>query len=445
MKRQTWIKWILWLALTATIGSYLVWQLAVEEQKPDLLIGESSHGHYQIEMQCGACHTSPFGGTEVLQDACLGCHQEELKEAMDSHPLKKFTDPRNADRIKILDARNCIACHREHNPDITRPMAVTLPEDYCLECHQDVGEERKSHEGLGFETCASSGCHNFHDNRALYENFLLKHAHDPRMSGSGIPSRNLNDYLLAIGTTWDKEDSMEIPEQFATSEIAGQWQHSAHGNAEVACTNCHVSNDNPGQWLEKPDHQTCATCHRHEVAGFLSSKHGMRLNQGLAPMTPGQARLPMHENAAHKELTCNSCHSAHEDNTARAATEACLGCHADDHSLAFKSSPHFLLDSRVADSGSPEASRLTCATCHMPRIETMDMGVKHVVVEHNQNSTLRPNDKMIRPVCMNCHGLGFAIDALADEALIKNNFNGLPKKHIESIDMAIDRDKPTTY
>ncbi len=57
-----------------------------------------------------------------------------------------------------------------------------------------------------------------------------------------------------------------------------------------------------------------------------------------------------------------------------------------------------------------------------------------VFVVHNQNLTLRPNEKMIRPVCMNCHGVGFAIDALADEVLIKNNFNGRPSQHIESID-----------
>jgi hypothetical protein len=43
---------------------------------------------------------------------------------------------------------------------------------------------------------------------------------------------------------------------------------------------------------------------------------------------------------------------------------------------------------------------------------------------------------MIRPVCMNCHGLGFSIDALADPALINNNFSGQPSIHIESMDMA---------
>ena len=48
---------------------------------------------------------------------------------------------------------------------------------------------------------------------------------------------------------------------------------------------------------------------------------------------------------------------------------------------------------------------------------------------------LKPNEKMIRPVCMSCHGLGFAIDALADRALIERNFDGQPEVHVESMDL----------
>ena len=58
---------------------------------------------------------------------------------------------------------------------------------------------------------------------------------------------------------------------------------------------------------------------------------------------------------------------------------------------------------------------------------------------HNQNAYLRPNEKMIRPVCMQCHSLDFAIDALADPKLVENNFNGRPAMHIESIDWAMKR------
>ena len=73
----------------------------------------------------------------------------------------------------------------------------------------------------------------------------------------------------------------------------------------------------------------------------------------------------------------------------------------------------------------------------MPRV-SIDVSdwLRRTVVQHNQNATLVPNEKMIRPACMSCHGLGFSIDSLADERLIQNNFNGKPSIHIKSIDMA---------
>jgi len=58
------------------------------------------------------------------------------------------------------------------------------------------------------------------------------------------------------------------------------------------------------------------------------------------------------------------------------------------------------------------------------------------MVDHNQNATLSPNEKMIRPTCLHCHGLEFTIDSLADEKLIENNFKGKPLVHIPSIDLA---------
>ena len=446
MTRRGLIQWTLWLMLTIGAVAYLGVQLFLEEQKPDLLIGTSSHGHYQIELQCGACHTEAFGGPEVLQNACVDCHGEELNAALDSHPVKKFTDPRNANRIENLDARYCVSCHREHNPDITRAAGLTLPEDYCFECHQDIGEERDTHKGLGFETCASAGCHNFHDNLALYEDFLLKHAGDPIHTGGRQPARNLDAYLTSLGQDWAQSNPEPLPDGFDSADIHAGWADSAHGQAEVACSNCHLSqSDNQSTWTENPGHEVCATCHQAETSGFLAGKHGMRLARGLPPMTPAQARLPMKADAGHRELNCSSCHVPHADDTRRAAVEACLGCHNDDHSLAYRQSPHYEQWQKALAGEIPVEQGVSCATCHMPRIETETNGIERILVEHNQNSTLRPNEKMIRPTCMNCHGLGFAIDALADPALIENNFSGMPSEHIRSIDMAVERDKPTTF
>lgn len=440
-KKALW--WLLYLLGTSVLAGYLGYQLVAEPAKKDFLIGETSHGHYQIEMSCGACHVEPFGGTEILQNACLDCHQEELKAAMDSHPKTKFTDPRNADLVNILDARYCITCHIEHNPDVMQPMGVSLQTDYCVQCHQDIAEERPSHQDMPFDTCASSGCHNYHDNTALYESFLLKHKDITNPANRVQPKTMLADFFEYIPPKWEKIEaeaaySNQAVKEHHNEKIHADWLQSKHAQEGVACETCHINKEST--WVEKPGYEMCSSCHNEEAKGFLSGKHGMRLAQGLSPMRPGDARLPMTESSHDLELQCSSCHNAHSTDTRHAAVEACLGCHADEHSLAFKQSPHGELWEKSLSGELSTEEAVTCATCHLPRIEKEIAGQKFIRVEHNQNATLRPNEKMIRSSCMNCHSLAFSIDALADPLLINNNFSHAPSHHIESIDMAVERE-----
>jgi hypothetical protein len=72
----------------------------------------------------------------------------------------------------------------------------------------------------------------------------------------------------------------------------------------------------------------------------------------------------------------------------------------------------------------------------LPRETRRLHGADVVAVQHNQNLNLRPADKMLRGVCMDCHGLGFALDALADPELVRRNFAGHPADHVPSLDWA---------
>ena len=163
----------------------------------------------------------------------------------------------------------------------------------------------------------------------------------------------------------------------------------------------------------------------------------MRLAQGLTPMTPSQSVLNMHVEASHRELTCISCHGAHDFNIQDAAVDSCIGCHNDEHSNEYLRSPHHDLWKQEKRGELPPGSGVTCATCHMPREEKRG----GIFVQHNQSLTMRPVEKMVRPVCLQCHSLEFSLDALADPHLLENNFNGKPDTHVPSIDMAVDRDK----
>lgn len=434
---------MIWVFLSIAIAGFYGYKMFFDLDKKEFLIGQASHGHFQIELACTSCHTEAFGGDEIIQNACTNCHAEELEAAHDSHPRKKFTDPRNADRIEVLDARYCVSCHVEHQKEQTRPMGVTLPDDYCFHCHQEVVNERVSHKGLDFDSCASAGCHNYHDNRALYEEFLVKNAGGAwvremkEIFGANAASKIDLSVMTYNKGFHPKLGHDELAEKYP--QETQEWSASSHAESEVNCGACHISQADT--WIQKPGIEQCENCHSKETKGFMRGKHGMRLAAGLPAMNPAESGLEFKQDASHLTLACDSCHSAHAFDTQDASKQACLGCHNDEHSLAFEQSPHGQLFAQSNLGLLPKESAVTCATCHMSRI-TAAVGGEHVVsVEHNQNDNLRPNEKMIRPVCMQCHSLEFSIDALADEALIKNNFSGKPVKHIPSIDWAIKRVK----
>lgn len=268
-RRLRTILWLLWGLGTVGLVTYLGLTMAKGNDAQVFLPGKTSHGHYQIEMRCDVCHTSFMG---VKQEACLTCHAAELEAANDAHPPKKFLDPRNADRVEALDARLCVTCHREHVPELTRSVGVTMPVDYCFRCHANIGEERPSHAGLAFQTCNSAGCHNFHDNRALYEDFLVQHTAEPDLLTSphvlqrDLAQRTLHEHPERQRPLHLSDHNGPGKGSYAPTLLA-EWAETAHAQAGINCLDCHSSPSNA--WIEHPSHTICATCHQDEADGFL--------------------------------------------------------------------------------------------------------------------------------------------------------------------------------
>ena len=383
-----------------------------------------------------------------------------------------------------LDARLCTSCHIEHRPEITRTSAVTVAMDFCVACHsegdQDVRWNRPSHADLTFDTCASAGCHNYHDNRALYEDFLVEHAGEPALAPSPVHA------VTARRRTWEppaekalgRRDAVAPAAALAGATILDHWVGSGHAAAGVNCAACHTENlaqdaapaEIEAHWIDAPPAEVCVDCHKPQAKTFASGRHGMRRHPRLAKprdpgrglkkvglgavvpesvatwladpplparMTAGEARLPMRPDAAGRASDCATCHRPHAVDTAKAAVDACASCHDDSHSRAYFDSPHYRLWKAELAGAAPPGTGVSCATCHMP--PTVRRG--RVTTNHNQNENLRPNEKMIRPVCLDCHGLGFSIDSLADRDLIGRNFSGRPAVHVESIEWALQRSK----
>lgn len=444
--------WFIWLLITVVLLSLLGFKMLRGKDKRLFMPGELTGGHHQIGIACQACHSKEFTSKDDFQKTCIKCHGDMRKKPFDSHPQAKFKDPRNAEFLEKIDVLHCVSCHTEHRPEMVHKGGYTQPKDFCIHCHSDIAKERPSHEGMDFMTCNNAGCHNFHNNRALYTDFLAKHLHEPEnLKKAVLPQKDYAHRLDEIATyphdrypvkTLLEEDADAPPEHNTEKKIMTDWLATAHARSGVNCTACHLvekTGSTQRIWTDHPNKESCSQCHDIELKHFQQGKHGMRLKVGLSPMTPSLARLPMKSESKHKPLDCISCHASHRFDTKHAAVEACLECHDDEHSRAYKASPHFKLWQKEVAGKLPPGSGVSCASCHMPRMD-MDVNdwMSRIVVMHNQNATLVPNEKMLRPACLHCHGLEFSINALADDELVKRNFRGSPMFHTDSLKLVED-------
>ena len=124
-------------------------------------------------------------------------------------------------------------------------MGVTLPPDFCRHCHAGVAEERPTHLDISFDTCASAGCHNYHDNRSLYEDFLARHAGSEAETVSAeLPFRKawISRKLVERAPLTAVES--DGPPRSA-SDLIGAWAGSGHAAAGVNCSDCHLRPGDP--------------------------------------------------------------------------------------------------------------------------------------------------------------------------------------------------------
>ncbi len=484
MSKKSWF-WGIWLFLSLIAILTVVTWMTIGGNRQLLLVGQTTDAHHQIELACETCHAAPIfananTAVKAMNKTCRNCHDDELEKADDSHPRKKFRSPRMAAYWEKLDARLCTSCHIEHRPEITRESAVTVAMNFCIACHsegdQDVRVIRASHVEATFDTCASAGCHNYHDNRALYSDFLVKHAKGAWLTKNPVHKLSAELHGREISTEAKLTPNDVIaPQNSLTNRIPlNEWAVSGHADSGINCIHCHAPGvvETAGQieieknWTEKPTTQVCTDCHKNEAKTFQYGRHGMRqhlkisnprnidqqLNklglENVIPqslktwlsdpnvpwhMTVAESRLPMHSQATERKLDCGTCHSPHRVDVEYAAVDACLSCHNDLHSQAYQASSHNKLWQAETAGEAPPGTGVSCATCHMSKVKRRGK----ITTSHNQNDTLRPNEKMIRPVCLDCHGLEFSLNSLADDDLVNRNFLGKPSHSVDSIKWAL--------
>ena len=236
-------------------------------------------------------------------------------------------------------------------------------------------------------------------------------------------------YLL-----WHPRPVLAEVSEVELQEIQALWKDSAHALADINCSSCHQQ-DETHSFIAQPDHESCQSCHETQVDTFLFGKHGIRLLEGMSPLTPAMARLPMKSEAHDLQMNCNTCHNVHSVDTVQASVDSCLTCHNDTHSLNYENSRHAELF--LADQGLPRPSSqaVSCATCHLPRQELGSGSAARVMVNHNNTFTLLPRDRMVVEVCMNCHGVEYSYNSIFDDDLVEANFDKPPNLSLETFDL----------
>ncbi|MDJ0681159.1 MAG: hypothetical protein QNJ18_14975 [Xenococcaceae cyanobacterium MO_167.B52] len=223
--------------------------------------------------------------------------------------------------------------------------------------------------------------------------------------------------------------------QTQLDEINQLWQSSVHARTEVNCSSCHQDPDSQ-KLVVTPTQETCRSCHEYAVDTFLLGKHGVRTLEGMSPLTPSLAHLPMKESAMDLQMSCNTCHDVHAVNTSQAAVDSCLTCHNDTHSLNYKNSPHAQIVN-LASLPRPDQKAVTCATCHLPREKVGNS----ILVNHNNTYVLLPRDRMVRDVCINCHGVEHAYNSIFDDNLVESNFAQPPTLKMQTFQLVRDFEK----
>lgn len=240
--------------------------------------------------------------------------------------------------------------------------------------------------------------------------------------------------LLSLTWGWGMPALSNGIDQSQVDQATQLWQTSAHAFNAVNCSSCHEAEETQA-FVAQPGVESCQSCHQQSVETFFLGKHGVRTWEGESPLTPAMARLPMQPDAMQLTMTCNTCHDVHSVNTQQAAVDSCLTCHSDTHSVNYGKSYHAELFAADHNLPRPSASAVSCATCHLPRHRSGGGEDAVTLVNHNNTYTLLPRDRMVKDVCMNCHGMEFSYNSIFDDELVEHNFDRPPTLSLETFDL----------
>lgn len=357
-----------------------------------------------LTIHCVACHEfsrpvaavadGPDPGLRPGGAECLACHA--MRRLVGEMPA---TEPHDG---------QCGVCHNPHEQ--TTP-AEAVESCGAAGCHTAADSLTPMHRGLPegtLETCTL--CHAAHDSELVEPECVACHvdpdarAVPPPAPGSQREARPvalLGRLLRALGPAHaSAQQEQALPPtgraaQEAAQERAGSagpedFTHGRH--AELACTECHSTEDTHGAVTVRTL-ADCRSCHHTEPAASdcLACHARVRL-RGRTELTrvlpmpiasgPPAPRTLEFDHGQHEGETCGACHAGGPARSASAAE--CADCHAEHHDpearcaachLEAPESAHPVEVVHLTCSGSgchaselfagtPPRTRTACLTCH---------------------------------------------------------------------------------
>lgn len=371
---------------------------------------------------CSACHLAHRYAREFEpcqhdpDGRCTTCH--EVEHCASEHARTTMEHPES----------RCLECHDPHDMshgEFLKAPIATL----CVRCHKGYGDGTASgmhpitvmkdaapkaliNDGGGSDTSTSlqvtcTLCHSIHD--AGGDQLLVFERDSNRLCLTCHGEKVGGEHVEGMAPRHGQSPTMQ-PRQRA---VADQWNTTVGPNGELLCVTCHQVHQSASKLALlafAPKYgETCAACHPNHEQIFGTS-HDLRTNHpdesNLAGMNPveygacsachlahGYARetapapgdrsgqcVSCHQDGdcasaravvgvQHPDTTCTDCHNPHERQPqhylAKAETQLCADCHADQNALV--GGPHDV--SVTTDRWPPAATEQAngaCTVCHVP-------------------------------------------------------------------------------
>lgn len=321
---------------------------------------------------CATCHNSHIKSKNFLRKEvkdgklCLSCHNKKKAIVGSAHDKDKL---------------NCVSCHKIHNSD-NKNLLINSLENVCYDCHSKgkIAKEKLVGEHSHPVNISPSNKITTSNGKFIEGKIMCVSCHDPHNPGklgNFLINNPKNTDILCLNCHKDK-DNILITKHAKIKK----------NNELFVCNECHIPHNAKSKKylfkeIIKTENDYCLICH---------NKDGVAHEKVVKLMHP-IGKVNHSEKYNLKELSCISCHDAHNKNSGYKEnyflkaydSNICFNCHKD--KTTFTNSKHNV--SKKSGNIFKKFNDNSCEFCHD--------------IHFQKNDYLKTSDNNDR--CVECHKL----------------------------------------